>query len=104
MCASVYLWIKYQAGLVLMPITRDSQCSMVNLNTHLRKAREARWANATEKQKHDFASAGGHAYWDSMTKAERSAEMKRRAEVRKKNRAAKRRRRKRNTKEETKKQ
>jgi hypothetical protein len=58
---------------------------MVDLNTHLRKARRARWAKATKKEKQAAASKASRAYWDSLTPKERSAEMKRRAAKRKKN-------------------
>jgi len=58
---------------------------MIDLKTHLKGARRARWANASDEGKRAFASKGGHAYWDSMTPKQRSAEMKRRAAERKKN-------------------
>jgi hypothetical protein len=56
---------------------------MVDLKTHLRKARRARWAKATKKEKQAAASKASRAYWDALTSKQRSAEMKRRAVIRK---------------------
>ena len=57
---------------------------MVDLNEHLDRARKKRWERATAAQKQAAASHASRAYWDSLTPEERSAEMKRRAEKRKK--------------------
>jgi hypothetical protein len=62
---------------------------MVDLRTHLRKARRARWAKATKEEKKAAASKASRAYWDALSKKERSAEMQRRAAKRKKNRSRK---------------
>jgi hypothetical protein len=45
-----------------------------------------RWKGTTKKQKQEFASKGGKSAWSGMSLEERSAEMKRRAKVRAKNR------------------
>jgi hypothetical protein len=74
----------------LLLIPRNPSCSMVDLKTHLRKARRARWAKATKKEKQAAASKASRAYWDSKTPKQRSAQMKKRAKVRAKNRTAKR--------------
>jgi hypothetical protein len=42
------------------------------------------WAGKTAAQKKATASHASHAYWDSLTPEQRSAEMKRRAKKRKK--------------------
>jgi hypothetical protein len=57
---------------------------VVDLNTHLRRARKKRWANATQEQKSATMQHASRAYWDRLSPAERSAEMKRRAAKRKK--------------------
>jgi hypothetical protein len=57
---------------------------MVDLNTHLRRARTKRWKGKTDAEKKATAAHASRAYWDSMTKEQRSAEMKRRARKRKK--------------------
>ena len=89
--------------LALAPATRDPHCSVVDLRTHLKKARRARWAGKTKnekkaaaskasrafwdsltpRQRSKVASTASRAYWDSMTPKQRSAEMKRRAAKRK---------------------
>jgi hypothetical protein len=61
----------------------------MDLRTHLRRAARARWAKATETEKKTTAARASRAYWDSLTPEQRSAEMKRRAQVRKQNRARK---------------
>ena len=63
--------------------------AMVDLKTHLRKAREKRWMGKSQAEKKAAASHASRAYWDALTPAERSAEMKRRVKVRAKNRAQK---------------
>ncbi len=54
---------------------------------------QRRWAGLSAKERHDLASSGGKkggaSAWAGMSKAERSAEMLRRAKVRAKNREAK---------------
>ena len=62
---------------------------MVDLATHLKKARKKRWANKTPEEKSAAASNAVSAYWAALTPAERSAEMKRRAKKRKKKLRAK---------------
>ena len=62
---------------------------MVDLKTHLERARKKRWATKTKAEKQATASNAGRAYWASLTTEERSAEMKRRAVVRAKNAQAK---------------
>ena len=59
---------------------------VVDLKEHLRRARRERWAKASETGKQEAASHASHGYWDKLTPEERSAEMKRRAKVRAKNR------------------
>jgi hypothetical protein len=76
--------------LVFLSIPRNPQGSMVDLKTHLRKARRARWANKTKKEKQAAASKASHAYWDALSPKQRSAEMKRRAAKRKKRASRKR--------------
>ncbi len=56
---------------------------MVDLETHLRRARLERWAGKTQAEKQATASHASRAYWDSLTPEQRSAEMKRRAKKRK---------------------
>jgi hypothetical protein len=63
---------------------------MFDLKTHLRKALRKRWDEATEEEKRKAASVASLSYWKSKTPRERSAEMKKRAKVRAKNRDAKR--------------
>jgi hypothetical protein len=58
---------------------------MVDLSTHLRRARKKRWENSTEEEKKAAVSNASRAYWDALSPEERSAEMKRRAVVRAKN-------------------
>ena len=62
---------------------------MVDLRTHLRRAARKRWAEATTEEKHATAAHAATAYWAGMTAEERSAEMKRRAAKRKRNKAGK---------------
>jgi hypothetical protein len=59
---------------------------MVELATHLRRALKKRWANSSEKEKQEAAAHASRGYWDKLTAEQRSAEMKRRAKVRAKNR------------------
>ena len=59
---------------------------MVELATHLRRALKKRWAKASESEKKAAVAHASRAYWDKLTPEERSAEMKRRAKVRAKNR------------------
>jgi len=61
----------------------------MDLRTHLRRAVRKRWANATEEEKKEATSKAGRASWAKLTPEQRSAEMKRRAAVRAKNRARK---------------
>jgi len=63
---------------------------MVDLRTHLRRAIRRRWEKATADEKQKAASKASRGYWDKLGPDERSAEMKRRAEVRKKNQKRKR--------------
>jgi hypothetical protein len=62
---------------------------MFDLKAHLRKALRKRWDEATEEDKHKAASVASLSYWKSKTPKERSAEMKKRAKVRAKNRGRK---------------
>jgi hypothetical protein len=48
------------------------------------KGAKKRWKSKTAEEKSAIASNASHAYWDSMSPEERSAEMKRRAAKRKK--------------------
>lgn len=59
------------------------------LTAHLRKAAKKRWEGKTDEQKAATAKKASIAYWESMTPAARSEEMKRRAKVRAENKAAK---------------
>lgn len=59
----------------------------LSLREHLRRARERRWKGKTKKDKQAAASLMSRAYWDSLSPAQRSAEMKRRAAVRARNKA-----------------
>lgn len=78
------LWITLTGVLAWLPIMRDSYAPMVDtLRQHLKKAARARWAKATTKEKKASASKASRAYWDALTPAQRSAEMKRRAAKRK---------------------
>jgi hypothetical protein len=45
-------------------------------------ARRKAWARKSETEKKAAASKAARGYWDSLTPAQRSAEMKRRAKVR----------------------
>ena len=51
--------------------------------------REKRWQNATKEERQKATSLAGRAAWANLTPEERSVEMKRRAQVRERNRAAK---------------
>jgi hypothetical protein len=62
---------------------------MFDLKAHLRKALRKRWDEATDEDKHKAASVASLSYWKNKTPKERSAEMKKRAEVRAKNRRKK---------------
>ncbi len=62
---------------------------MVDLRIHLRRAVRRRWDKATTFEKQEAASRASRAYWEKLTPEARSAEMKRRAEVRKRNRKRK---------------
>jgi hypothetical protein len=62
---------------------------MVDLRTHLRRAARKRWAKASEEEKKAAVAHASRAYWDNLTPEERSAEMKRRAAKRKRNKARK---------------
>jgi hypothetical protein len=62
---------------------------VVDLRTHLKRASRARWGKASAAEKKEAATHAVKAYWASMSKEERSAEMKRRAVVRAKNRKKK---------------
>ena len=59
---------------------------MVDLTTHLRRALKKRWANASDADKKAAVAHASRGYWDKLSTEERSAEMKRRAKVRAKNR------------------
>jgi hypothetical protein len=63
--------------------------SVVDLRTHLRRAARARWAKATPGQKKQAMAHALRAFWDGLTPEQRSAEMKRRAKVRNRNKARK---------------
>jgi hypothetical protein len=52
------------------------------------EARRRAWKKATVAEKKNAASHASRAYWDSMNKEQRSAEMKRRAKVRAKKKRA----------------
>lgn len=56
---------------------------MVDLTTHLKKARAARWRGKSKEEKKAAASAASRAFWAKLSPEERSAEMKRRAKKRK---------------------
>jgi hypothetical protein len=62
----------------------DNQAAMVDLRTHLKKASRVRWDKASDEEKKAVASHASRAYWDALSPEERSAEMKRRANKRKK--------------------
>jgi len=49
-------------------------------------ARRKAWAKVKKADREKIMSKVSHGFWDSLTPEERSAEMKRRAKVRKKNR------------------
>jgi hypothetical protein len=53
------------------------------------EAGRKRWRGVKKEEHHTIASKGGKKSWASMTREQRSAENKRRAEVRAKNRAKK---------------
>ena len=63
---------------------------VVSLKEHLRRARAARWKGKTEADKTAAGKLAAEAYWSHLSADERSAEMKRRAAVRAKNRKKKR--------------
>jgi hypothetical protein len=48
-----------------------------------------RWMGVGKKARQEFAKANSRTYWDNLSPEQRSAEMKRRAQVRKRNRARK---------------
>ena len=78
------LWISISRYPCVAARYARSSLLMVSLETHLRKARRARWANKTKKEKKAAASKASRAYWDALTPKQRSAKMKRRAAKRKK--------------------
>jgi len=53
------------------------------LQRHLSRAAKARWAKATDAEKHAATSKAGAAAWANLTAEERSAEMLRRIAKRK---------------------
>jgi len=57
---------------------------MVSLEKHLKQAREKRWEGKSSAEKSATASHASRAYWDSLSPEERSAEMKRRWQTRRK--------------------
>jgi hypothetical protein len=59
---------------------------MVDLPTHLRRARAKRWKGKSKAEKKEAASQAGKAFWAKLTPEKRSKEMKRRAKVRARNR------------------
>jgi hypothetical protein len=59
---------------------------MVDLTTHLRRALKKRWEKASDAEKKAAVTHASRSYWDNLGPDERSAEMKRRAKVRAKNR------------------
>jgi len=54
-------------------------------------ARKKAWAKLSAAERKEAASKAGSSYWSRLSPEERSAEMKRRAKVRAKNRTAKKR-------------
>jgi hypothetical protein len=61
----------------------------MDLRTHLRRAVRKRWAKATKEERKEATSKAGRAAWAELTPEQRSAEMKRRAQVRARNRTKK---------------
>lgn len=59
---------------------------MVDLETHLRRARLKRWADKTQAEKKATASHASRAYWDALSPEQRSIEMRKRAKKRKRRR------------------
>jgi hypothetical protein len=53
------------------------------------EAGRRRWKGTTKKERTEQAKGAARIFWDSLTPEERSAEMKRRAKVRKRNKAGK---------------
>jgi hypothetical protein len=49
------------------------------------EAGRRRWKGTTKKERTEQAKGAARIFWDSLTPEERSAEMKRRAKVRKRN-------------------
>lgn len=64
------------------------QAAMVDLETHLCRARLKRWAGKSDEEKKATASHASRAYWDAMSPEQRSAEMKKRAKKRKRPRTS----------------
>jgi electron transfer flavoprotein alpha/beta subunit len=62
---------------------------VVSLEKHLERARAARWKGKSKADKTAAAKKAASAYWDQLSPEQRSIEMKRRAEVRAKNRKKK---------------
>jgi len=60
--------------------------AMVDLSEHLKRARAARWAKATKKEKQEAASNASRAFWDTIPFEERRRIMIERAKKRKKKR------------------
>jgi hypothetical protein len=90
MAVNASLWITLTGVLAWLPIVRNPDAAMVDtLKQHLKKAARMRWAKATTKEKKASASKASRAFWDALTPKQRSAEMKRRAAKRKRNRQTK---------------
>jgi hypothetical protein len=65
--------------------TIDSEDVIVIPRERLRAAGRKRWKNVTKHERKKLLSAAGKASWAKLTREQRSAEMKRRAKVRKRN-------------------
>jgi hypothetical protein len=68
---------------VARPVPMMRPMAEITLNEHLRRIGRKRWKGKSQAQKSATAQHASRAYWDSLSKEERSAEMKRRAKKRK---------------------
>ena len=65
---------------------KDDEIVIVLSRAKLKAAGQARWKGVKKKDRSKILSAAGKASWANLTPEERSAEMKRRAKVRKQKR------------------
>jgi hypothetical protein len=65
---------------------KDDEIVVVLSRAKLRAAGQARWKGVKKKDRSKILSAAGKASWANLTPEERSAEMKRRAKIRKQKR------------------